>query len=223
MAGRGKTDIPHERVRTAIANGRAILEGIDNRCHTARRYRELNALLASDMGGVDTLTEAQKQLVRSAAGLVVLRERLDVRAINDDKVDVAEYTAISNALRRVLITIGLKPDPKLINQQADDEALALYRSELEATAKPSPPAPVELAKSRVQGYPVNSRDQMPDPDRHQTLGVYSGNASSAALIPDSEYHSSVNWGSAPCDNWKKSIEAAEQATARRNAGSTWIG
>jgi len=122
MAGRGKTDIPHERVRTAIANGRAILEGVDGRSHVARRYRELGALLCSDMGGYDSLTEAQKQLVRSAAGLVILRERLDVKAVNGDKVDAGEYCAVSNTLRRVLVTIGLKPDPKLINNVESDQA-----------------------------------------------------------------------------------------------------
>ena len=84
MAGRGQTDIPHARVRTAIANGRAILEGIDNRSHTARRYRELNALISHDVSPDADLTEAQKQLIRSAAGLVVLRERLDVKAVNGE-------------------------------------------------------------------------------------------------------------------------------------------
>jgi hypothetical protein len=133
MAGRGKADIPHARVRTAIANGRAILEGVDGRSHVARRYRELGALISADMGGVDTLTEAQKQLVRSAAGLVVLRERLDVKAVKGEKVEAGEYCAVSNTLRRVLITIGLKRDPRDIDAQADDEALALYRAELEAT------------------------------------------------------------------------------------------
>src|SRR5438876_6459913 len=107
MAGRGQTDIPHSRVRTAIANGSAILEGVDGRSHVARRYREIGALLASDMGGHDQLTEAQRQLVRSAAGLVVLRERLDVRAVNGETVDTGEYCAVSNTLRRVLTTIGL--------------------------------------------------------------------------------------------------------------------
>lgn len=121
MAGRGQTDIPHSRVRTAIANGNAILEGIDGRTHVARRIREIGALLASDLGGHETLTEAQKQLVRSAAGLVVLRERLDVKAANDDTVDYAEYCALSNTLRRVLATIGLARIPRDITHALDDQ------------------------------------------------------------------------------------------------------
>jgi hypothetical protein len=110
MQGRsqGNPDIPHKRVRTAIANGKSVLEGVDGRCHVARRYRELGALISSDMGGHDQLTEAQRQLVRCAAGLVVLRERLDVKAANGEKVDSGEYCTISNTLRRVLLACGLK-------------------------------------------------------------------------------------------------------------------
>jgi hypothetical protein len=123
MAGRGSTDVPHARVRTAIANGRAILEGVDNRTHVARRYREVGALIASDMGGHDTLTEAQKQLVRSAAGLVVLRERLDVKAVNGEAIDTGEYCAVSNTLRRVLVTCGLKREPRDITAESDESRL----------------------------------------------------------------------------------------------------
>jgi hypothetical protein len=115
--------IPHPRVRTQLANGSAILEGVDGRSHVARRYREIGALLASDMGGHDTLTEAQRQLVRSAAGLVVLRERLDVKAVNGKDIDAIEYCQISNTLRRVLVTCGLKRIPIDITAESDESRL----------------------------------------------------------------------------------------------------
>jgi hypothetical protein len=99
------------------------LEGVDNRSHTARRYREIGALLASDMGGSDHLTEAERQLVRSAAGLVILRERLDVKAVNGEKIDTGEYCAISNTLRRVLVTCGLKRVPIDITAETDESRL----------------------------------------------------------------------------------------------------
>jgi hypothetical protein len=111
MGERARSDIPHPRVRTALANGSRVLDGVDGRSHVARRYRELGALISSDLGGSDHLTEAQKQLVRSAAGLIVLRERLDVRAAQGEGVNSGEYCAISNTLRRVLATIGLQRVP----------------------------------------------------------------------------------------------------------------
>jgi hypothetical protein len=81
----------------------------------AKRYREVGAALARDVspGGLtDNLTEAQKQLIRSAAGLVILREALDVAAVNNEPVNVERYCAISNTLRRLLATIGLQRVPK---------------------------------------------------------------------------------------------------------------
>jgi hypothetical protein len=123
MAGRGQTDVPNRRFRTAIANGKAILEGIDGRSHIARRYRELSALISRDVSPNADLTEAQLQLIRSAAGLVVLRERLDVRACNGKDIDATEYCQISNALRRVLVTVGLKRVPIEINGETAEAKL----------------------------------------------------------------------------------------------------
>ncbi|MBK5199442.1 MAG: hypothetical protein JJE37_14370 [Methyloceanibacter sp.] len=74
----------------------------------ARRYGELIAVIAADQGGADTISEAQLQLIRSAAGLIVLRENLDAKAVNGEPIDVSTYCKISNSLRRVLDAIGLK-------------------------------------------------------------------------------------------------------------------
>jgi hypothetical protein len=112
MMDRGKFEIAKSKLRSAVANGSRVLDGIDARSAPARRYRDICAAIAIDLGGLETLSEAQVQLVRSAAGLVVLRERLDAMALNDERVDTAEYTRISNALRRVLATIGLTRVPK---------------------------------------------------------------------------------------------------------------
>jgi hypothetical protein len=121
MTDRARQGVPNKRFRTKLANGTAILEGIDGRSYIARRYRELGASLSADLGG--DLTEAQKQLVRSAAGLVILRERLDVEAANDRPIDYQEYCTISNSLRRVLATIGLRRIPKDITSESDQARL----------------------------------------------------------------------------------------------------
>jgi hypothetical protein len=59
----------------------------------------------------------------SAAGLVVLRERLDVKAINGKDIDAGEYCQISNTLRRVLTVIGLKRVPIDITSETDEAKL----------------------------------------------------------------------------------------------------
>jgi hypothetical protein len=117
-----RTDIPHKRFRTGIANGSRILDGVDGRSHVVRRFREVSGALGSDLGGMEHLTEAQMQLVRSAAGLVCLRESLDVKAAKQgcEKVNVGTYCLISNTLRRVLTTIGLQ---RVARDVSDDDAM----------------------------------------------------------------------------------------------------
>ena len=53
------------------------------------------------------LTELQQHLIRSVAGLVVLRERLDAASINGETVNTTDYCRLANATRRVAATLGL--------------------------------------------------------------------------------------------------------------------
>jgi hypothetical protein len=139
--GRKSSALPHARVRTALGNG-GELAGVDGRSLIARRYRELAALISRDASPNADLTEAQKQLIRSAAGLIVLRERLDVKAIKGEKIDCGEYCGITNTLRRVLVTIGLGRTPREVNANAyDDEIDAHYAracAELDREEAPQP-------------------------------------------------------------------------------------
>jgi hypothetical protein len=116
---RAQFDIRETRARSAISNGSALLTGLDHRSAPARRFRDVINSLASDLGGADVLSEAQIHLVRSAAGLIVLRERLDLRALNDERIDVSEYCRISNSLRRLLATLGLQRTAKDVTPTLD--------------------------------------------------------------------------------------------------------
>jgi|SRR6516225_8642150 hypothetical protein len=96
MARRPRLTSPNERFRTGVANGSRVLDGVDGRSQVARRYREVSSAIGSDLGGSEHLSEAQLQLVRSAAGLVVLRESLDVQANKSgpESVDAGTYCLI---------------------------------------------------------------------------------------------------------------------------------
>jgi hypothetical protein len=117
MADIVRLSVPKKRFRTGISNASRVLDGIDGRSHVARRFREVSTALGSDLGGTEHLTEAQLQLCRSAAGLVVLRESLDVQAANEgaEAVNVPTYALICNSLRRVLTTIGLERVPRNVD------------------------------------------------------------------------------------------------------------
>ena len=97
-------------VRSAIANGSRLLEAIDARSAPARRFRDLQASMASDLG--NDLTEAQLQLVRTACGLIVMRESLDTQVLNGETINTTQYTNIANSLKRVLMALGLKRVPR---------------------------------------------------------------------------------------------------------------
>lgn len=112
MAYRTTKDTSLTKIRSAVTNGRSLLTGIDQRSSQARRYKDVSDAIASDAGGYDALSETMLHLVRSAAGLVILRERLDAMVLNDQRIDVQEYCRISNSLRRMLATIGLKRLPR---------------------------------------------------------------------------------------------------------------
>ena len=107
-------------VRSAVANGSRLLDHLDARSAPARRFRDIQNDIARDIcGGIDHLTEAQLQLVRTAAGLVVLREAFDAQALNGETISVAEYCRVSNSLRRVLATIGFNRAQRNITPSLD--------------------------------------------------------------------------------------------------------
>jgi hypothetical protein len=128
-APRRRFDITRSAQRSAIANGSRLLDGLDARSAPARRYRDLANAIAQDIGGLDVLTQAQLQLARSASGLVVLREALDAKLLRGEPVDVAAYCRISNSLRRLLSTIGLKRVPTDITPPPLRERLAVETAE----------------------------------------------------------------------------------------------
>jgi hypothetical protein len=124
-ADRSTIDLTSDRFRTRVGLGRRLLDGADGRSSVARRYREVAALLAQDVSpDPDQLTEAQRQLIRTTAGLVILRERLDVRLIKGEtNISTAKYCRIANSLRRILATIGLTRMPRDITPLRERLAL----------------------------------------------------------------------------------------------------
>src|SRR5262249_52845552 len=93
-------------IRSKIANGNRLLEHIDARSAAARRFKGIQDSISADLG--HDLTEAQLQLARTAAGLVVMREHLDAQVLNGETINTGQYTTIANSLKRVLVALGLK-------------------------------------------------------------------------------------------------------------------
>jgi hypothetical protein len=94
---------------------------------TARRFRDLYEDIAADLGGLDQLSEGQRQLIRRAAMLSAECERMEAMAARDDRrpdgeiawksdapfvFDLEIYGALCDHLGRLFGRLGLERKSK---------------------------------------------------------------------------------------------------------------
>jgi hypothetical protein len=92
-----------------MSNGSKLLPMTDGRSVTARRFKDLVEDIAADLGGRAMLSEGERQLVRRAALLSAECERHEaLSARGEAGFDIELYVVMTNALRRVLETVGLR-------------------------------------------------------------------------------------------------------------------
>ena len=100
---------PSRTTRSAVSNGsRLHAAEVDGRTADARRFRDVMAEIASDLGGSDTLSEAQRQLARRAAMLSVQGEKMEADAIAGGVIDLDAFGALSDRLSRLFARLGVK-------------------------------------------------------------------------------------------------------------------
>lgn len=93
--------------RSRVSNGSAtFLEGVDSRSKIARRYRDILAELISDLGGDPS--GAQTAIARRASALCVACEQAEAVLAAGGKIDIGEFTTAANAMRRLLVDLGLE-------------------------------------------------------------------------------------------------------------------
>jgi len=83
----------------------------------ARRYREV---LASLLQGLSrSPREADVQLARRAAFLIVWSEGVEAQQASGRPVDIAEFTTAANTLRRLLSALGVTIECDAVPEAAD--------------------------------------------------------------------------------------------------------
>ena len=114
--------------RSAVSNGTKLfcVEGLDGRSQTARRFRDLVETMTLDLGGLDRLSEGQKQLVRRAAGLAIMSEGVEADLCRNMAFDADRYGQLCDRLGRCLQRLGLERVAKPVNDGS--QALADYFS-----------------------------------------------------------------------------------------------
>ena len=101
---------------TKVGNGNALLldGNLDGRSLAARRFRELNLAIASDLGGADQLSAVQAQIVKRFSGVSVLGEMLEARLVaGDPELDLGAYATLLNSSARLAQLVGLKRQPRV--------------------------------------------------------------------------------------------------------------
>ena len=100
-----------DRQKSRVANGSALLPGVDGRSLWARRAKELLAAHIQDLGGPDHVSEAERALAKRCAVLVTELERREASFARDGEVSdqaLAIYQTSVNTLRRTLESLGLQ-------------------------------------------------------------------------------------------------------------------
>ncbi len=97
---------------SALTNGSQLfLQRVDGRTAWPRRFRDLPELHHTDLGGDDRLSEGERQIVRRAATLEVVLERLEGEFAAAGRADAEEldlYIRASGALKRLWKAVGLQ-------------------------------------------------------------------------------------------------------------------
>lgn len=138
--------------RAAISNRTHLLPGIDGRSAAARRFRDLVADLAADLGGEASLSNADLALVRQCAGSVMASEQLSASIVNGQAVDADSLVRLGNTCARLLASLRRKG-----RQTPQAPSLAEYLATRQQPPPGAPPPAPALSPSqsakRISGLP----------------------------------------------------------------------
>jgi hypothetical protein len=97
------------KARSRITNNKELLPGIDARSVWLRRFRDLNALLATDCGN-GALSNGQLAIIRRASALAVEFELLEAKFARNHgatREQLEIYIRAANSLRRMCECLGI--------------------------------------------------------------------------------------------------------------------
>jgi hypothetical protein len=114
------------RVRDAISNGRLAARSVDLRSAPGRRFTFLVERYAAEIGGMSTLGEPEKALIKQICTMQLRIEQMQGLIIGGADVDADAVIRLSSEHRRLLATLKGKADKA---KPAPDDALQRYLAE----------------------------------------------------------------------------------------------
>jgi hypothetical protein len=94
--------------RSKVTNGKSMFVNGDGNSAWTRRFKDLVANHADDIGGYELLSEAQVSLIRRCATLEIELEDMEGQLSKGEEVNLDLYGRIAGHLRRYLETLGVR-------------------------------------------------------------------------------------------------------------------
>ena len=98
--------------RSRVTNGKTLFVEADQRGPWARRWKDVLGEIVSDLGGIDLLSEGQKQLARRCATISIACERMEGEAALGNEINLDAYGTLTDRLGRALQRLGLRRVPR---------------------------------------------------------------------------------------------------------------
>jgi hypothetical protein len=92
--------------RSKVSNGTRLLQNVDGRSSSARRFRDLVNAFEEEVGG--PLSEVERGLIRQAAALTFKAEELQSALVNGEPVDGDQLIRLTGTAKRILSAISAK-------------------------------------------------------------------------------------------------------------------
>jgi hypothetical protein len=92
--------------RSRITNRTRLLENVDGRSSSARRFRDLTNAYSAELGG--ELSEAERSMVRQAVAMQLQAERMQEAIVRGEAVDSDALIRLSSTSKRLLSIIAAK-------------------------------------------------------------------------------------------------------------------
>jgi hypothetical protein len=123
-ADRALVAAPSLTNRSKVTNGTRLLEGMDKRSATGRRFRDLVQAYAAPLGGMLGLGAADAAVVREIAAKTIQSEQLAAALARGESVDTEQSVRVANVLGRLLSRLERRG--KALRPNAPRSALAAH-------------------------------------------------------------------------------------------------
>jgi hypothetical protein len=99
---------------TRAVGGILSIDALDKRTRAFKRYQVIVGAVLADTGGVENVSEIQRQLIAKFATLALQLEAMEAAAIEGNEIDLDLFGRCAGHLRRIAEALGLKRVPREI-------------------------------------------------------------------------------------------------------------